>query len=285
MDLAARLATSCGALDTCVAGGGRPEPGPLAAHPGVARPAWEAARRRLPAPHPSGHSSSPAMPPCQLPRRDLPHSATSSSPAHWRRRSLPGHVPPGLPSLARQRRHAAPDLFLADDRRAWAPATALLPLWQRLRLAMLASLHAAHRAGHAHPTAEQTARAVAARIMAQLRADMQRDWILVGGGLRRAGGMCSAWYRGRDVRMTREEYQEAMVPPRRAPLPHRGRGRAADPLDRCRAGAAASMIIQAVSTLSTSHTGHPRLNKGGSAPCLMGVLLHPIPQGELCLCH
>ena len=25
--------------------------------------------------------------------------------------------------------------------------------------------------------------------------------------------------------------------------------------------------------------------KGGSAPCLMGVFLHPTPQGELCLCH
>ena len=100
------------------------------------------------------------------------------------------------------------DLFLADDRRTWTPAPALLPLWQRLRLAMLASLHAAHRAGHAHPTAQQTARAVAARIMAQLRADMQRDWILVGGGLRRAGGMCSAWYRGRDAQLTREAYLE-----------------------------------------------------------------------------
>jgi hypothetical protein len=100
------------------------------------------------------------------------------------------------------------DLFLADDRRVWTPAPALLPLWQRLRLAMLASLHAAHRAGHAHPTAQQTARGVAARALAQLRAAMQRDWILVGGGLRRAGGTHSAWYRGREPRLTREAFQE-----------------------------------------------------------------------------
>ena len=135
------------------------------------------------------------------------------------------------------------DLFLADDRRMWTPAPALLPLWQRLRLAMLASLHVAHRAGRAHPTAQQTARAVAARIMAQLRADMQRDWILVGGGLRRAGGMCSAWYRGRDAQAYKGGLPGALLPPRRAVLPDRGRWRAAVPLDRCRAGAAASMTI------------------------------------------
>ena len=160
------------------------------------------------------------------------------------------------------------DLFLADDRRIWTPAPALLPLWQRLRLAMLASLHAAHCAGHAHPTAQQTARAVAARIMAQLRADMQRDWILVGGGLRRAGGMCSAWYRGRDAQLTREAYLERWCHRGVLCCPDRWRWRAAVPLERCSAGAAASMTIQPVSTLSISHTGHPCLTRGGQLPAL-----------------
>ena len=40
----------------------------------------------------------------------------------------------------KKKKKAAPprstDLFLADDRRTWTPAPALLPLWQRLRLAM-----------------------------------------------------------------------------------------------------------------------------------------------------
>ena len=103
---------------------------------------------------------------------------------------------------------ASPDLFLADDRRAWSPAPALNLLWQRVRLAMLAALLAAHRAGHAHPTTLQTARGVAARILAQLRAACQRDWVLVSGGLRRAGGAPSAWYRGRDPHLTREAFQE-----------------------------------------------------------------------------
>ena len=73
---------------------------------------------------------------------------------------------------------------------------------------MLACLLAAHRAGHAHPTAQQTARGVAARILAQMRAACKRDWLLVGGGLRRAGGMYSAWYRGRDPRLSVEAFQE-----------------------------------------------------------------------------
>ena len=60
----------------------------------------------------------------------------------------------------------------------------------------------------------------------------------------------------------------ALVPPRRALLPDRWRWRAAVPLERCRAGAAASMTTQPVSTLSTSHTGHPCLTRGGQLPAL-----------------
>ena len=60
----------------------------------------------------------------------------------------------------------------------------------------------------------------------------------------------------------------ALVPPRRAVLPDRWRWRAAVPLERCRAGAAASMTTQPVSTLSTSHTGHPCLTRGGQLPAL-----------------
>ena len=48
--------------------------------------------------------SSAPMPAAQTP---LPHSATSSSPAHLQCRCLPGCAPSGLPSQGRQRRHAA----------------------------------------------------------------------------------------------------------------------------------------------------------------------------------
>ena len=100
------------------------------------------------------------------------------------------------------------DLFLADDRRAWAPDPGLQLLWQRLRLAMLACLLAAHHAGHAHLTAQQTAWGIAAQILAQMRAACKRNRLLVGGGLRRAGVTYSTWYRGRDPRLLMEAFQE-----------------------------------------------------------------------------
>ena len=93
--------------------------------------------------------------------------------------------------------------------------------------------------------------------MAQLRADMQRDWIRVGGGLRRAGGMCSACHRGRDAQLTREAYLERWCHRGVLCSPDRWRWRAAVPLERCRAGAAASMTTQPVSTLSFFFSGHP----------------------------
>ena len=71
---------------------------------------------------------------------------------------------------------------LADDRRTWAPSTPFQGLWQRLRLAVLTCLLAAHRAAQA----QRTARAVAARILGHMWAALQGEWLLVGGGLRRA---------------------------------------------------------------------------------------------------
>ena len=89
-----------------------------------------------------------------------------------------------------------------------SPSGPLQGLWQRLRLAMLASLLAAHRAAQAQPAAQQSAGAVSARILARMRAALRRDWLLVGGGLRRAGGLCSAWYRGRDPQLSRAAFVE-----------------------------------------------------------------------------
>ena len=90
----------------------------------------------------------------------------------------PTSLAPAAPScLPYPHRRVSPMLFLADDRRAWAHSTPLQGLWQRLRLAMLTCLLAAHRAAQAQAAAQQTARAVAGRILGHMRAALQRDWL------------------------------------------------------------------------------------------------------------
>ena len=50
---------------------------------------------------------------------------------------------------------------------------------------------------------------MAQRIHGHMRAVLQRDWLLVGGGgLRRARGLCSVWYRGRNPRLSRAAFVE-----------------------------------------------------------------------------
>ena len=89
--------------------------------------------------------------------------------------------------------HSA-DLFLADDRRAMGARQAPpgLVAAAAAGLAMLTCLLAAHRAAQAQPAAQQPAQqsasGVSARILGHMRAALQHEWLLVGGGLRRAGG-------------------------------------------------------------------------------------------------
>ena len=56
-------------------------------------------------------------------------------------------------------------------------------------------------AGTASSTADSPS--VAARMLGHMQAFLQRGWPLVGGEVPRAGGLCSAWYCGKDPRPSR----------------------------------------------------------------------------------
>ena len=98
------------------------------------------------------------------------------------------------------------DLLLADDQRTWQPASQLGPLWHRMRLVTICQLWAAYqRARHQQDTAE-TAGVVAARILSSCRKAILGDWRLATVNVRTASGVLSDWLRGRDPKLTREEF-------------------------------------------------------------------------------
>ena len=154
---------------------------------------------------------------------------------------------------------------------------ALQGLWLQLRLAMLTCLLAAHRAAQAQPAAQQSARSVSARILGHMQAALQHDWLLVGGGLSRAGGLCSAWYRRRDPQLNRAAlWCAGATAGCCARCPRTGWG---DPSHtgpqqlQCRCRCDTPTMGGAAHTTRTCHPW--------SAYCLMGAISHPTPPGEL----
>lgn len=98
------------------------------------------------------------------------------------------------------------DLLLADDQRTWQPGPQLGPLWHRLRLATICQLWASYqRARHQQGTVE-SAGVVAARILSSCRKAILGDWRLATVTVRTASGVLSDWLRGRDPKLTREEF-------------------------------------------------------------------------------
>lgn len=98
------------------------------------------------------------------------------------------------------------DLLLADDQRTWRPASQLGPLWHRLRLATICQLWAAYQHARHQPDAAQSAGAVAARIISSSRKAILGDWRLATINVRNTAGVPSDWLRGRDPKLTREEF-------------------------------------------------------------------------------
>ncbi|CAL8467208.1 g6760 [Coccomyxa elongata] len=100
------------------------------------------------------------------------------------------------------------DLLLADDQRTWRPASQLWPLWHSLRLATIYQLLAAYQRARHQPDAAQSAGAVAARILSSSRKALLGDWRLATVTIRQTAGVLSDWLRGRDPKLTREEFRE-----------------------------------------------------------------------------
>jgi len=96
---------------------------------------------------------------------------------------------------------------LADDQRAWRPASKLRPLWHSLRLATIYQLWAAYQRARNQPDAAQSAGAVAARILSSSRKALLGDWRLATVTIRQTEGVLSDWLRGRDPKLTREVFR------------------------------------------------------------------------------
>ena len=99
------------------------------------------------------------------------------------------------------------DLLLADDQRTWRPASQLRPLWHSLRLATICQLWAAYQRACHQPDATQSAGAVTARVLASCRKALLGDWRLATVNIRQTTGVLSDWLRGRDPKLTREEFR------------------------------------------------------------------------------
>ncbi|CAL8465444.1 g4980 [Coccomyxa elongata] len=100
------------------------------------------------------------------------------------------------------------DLLLADDQRTWRPAQD--PLAQPVTGHHLPALHhlAAYQRARHQPGAAQSAGAVAARILSSSRKALLGDWRLATVTIRQTAGVLSDWLRGRDPKLTREEFRE-----------------------------------------------------------------------------
>ncbi|BDA47361.1 hypothetical protein COCOBI_10-2080 [Coccomyxa sp. Obi] len=98
------------------------------------------------------------------------------------------------------------DLLLADDQRAWQPASQLAPLWHRMRLVTICQLWATYQRARHQQGTPGTAGVVAARILSSCRKAILGDWRLATVNVRTASGVLSDWLRGRDPQLTREEF-------------------------------------------------------------------------------
>ncbi|BDA49659.1 hypothetical protein COCOBI_14-2790 [Coccomyxa sp. Obi] len=98
------------------------------------------------------------------------------------------------------------DLLLADDQRQWQPASQLTPLWHRLRLAATCQLWASYQRARHQTGAAESAGVVAARLLSSCRKAILGDWRLATVNVRTTSGVLSDWLRGRDPKLTREEF-------------------------------------------------------------------------------
>ena len=101
------------------------------------------------------------------------------------------------------------DLHLADDRRGpWQPPAELNSLWHCLRLLVIAQLWAAYCTARAQPEQHMTATRIAARVLAAATQQMRQDWLLVGTDIRLRAGVLSHWLRGRQPRLSTEQFKQ-----------------------------------------------------------------------------
>ncbi|BDA50463.1 hypothetical protein COCOBI_16-1390 [Coccomyxa sp. Obi] len=98
------------------------------------------------------------------------------------------------------------DLLLADDQRQWQPASQLTPLWHRLRLATICQLWASKQRARHQTGAAESAGVVSARLLSSCRKAILGDWRLATVNVRTTSGVLSDWLRGRDPKLTREEF-------------------------------------------------------------------------------
>ncbi|BDA46019.1 hypothetical protein COCOBI_08-1110 [Coccomyxa sp. Obi] len=97
-------------------------------------------------------------------------------------------------------------LLLADDQRQWQAASQLTPLWHRMRLATICQLWASYQRARHQTGAAESAGVVAARLLSSCRKAILSDWRLATVNVRTTSGVLSDWLRGRDPKLTREEF-------------------------------------------------------------------------------